>query len=606
MKKKLIRTMLIALGTAMCIGMSGCEDSGKKPRGPIGEAGEDDNVTPTEAEPTPTPSPDIIDPDIDVHPEEIDYKSEKDLLDFLSGQWYLADRYTGEDYGIFNIRPDGSVEYFSMDGKDACEGQMGFTNHTAKWSGGFDMYEMSFSEVPKEYNGGDDVFLTGSKGFFHIAQSRGTDYLYLEEIGNGGSELVYSVFRSPYVGSPEMSWVLHRDNEVTETGGERTDTVFYAMLWNNNDNNELLLQQMDMLRYETENEYTGFRYGSGVFEDGDHTDAVWYEVKDGADLSTVLYESAFYAAYPGRIYSVTVDSNGKVEKVAEVEHAGYGEYEVMPASQNITYSGINFSCNGIDYTLEDLGNVGNSIQDVTVMGDYAIIEAHLNPHRSIYTVYNMRLRWPTETIVGAALLFGDEIWDYFYADMNTVYGGEGNAIYEADGTEIKALSFTDDEQHIKVEYWKDDVTTVYEEIIDRPEVLNAPTFAYREFRRHQNAENWAKFMEYAPEDAVFMVMVNPPSDDVWDFYQPKKIGDGGSDVVYVIALQDETGVGFGGGESITLDKGQMTNYSLTVPEGAPEYTIYAVAPGKTGDKKAEWPVWTISGKDPINWMFATE
>ena len=106
-------------------------------------------------------------------------------------------------------------------------------------------------------------------------------------------------------------------------------------------------------------------------------------------------------------------------------------------------------------------------------------------------------------------------------------------------------------------------------------------------------------MEYAPDDALFMVMVNPFYDDAWDFFQPEFIDDG-SDIVYVVALADDLQFSFGDDTYITLPKGGIHAYALTVPEGGPSYYLTASTPD---GREATWPVAIISGKDDIRWKF---
>ena len=97
-----------------------------------------------------------------------------------------------------------------------------------------------------------------------------------------------------------------------------------------------------------------------------------------------------------------------------------------------------------------------------------------------------------------------------------------------------------------------------------------------------------------------MIMINPPSDDSWDFYQPEMIdGVQGLDYVYVVALHDDTFVNLGSEEGIILDKGQIHCYSLTVPEAGTSITIHA----ETDDGESIWPVGMISGKEDIRFTF---
>ena len=595
---RLLRGMMLYLGTAMCIGLCGCTDSGNTSRGTIDDVRDDETAETTPAD-TPA-APDIIDPNFDVYTQDLDYTSEKALLEFVSGEWYLADKKSGKDIGVLTIGTDGSCEYIRIGGSEACKGSFGFKHDYYKRTEGLDQYEITLKDLPQEYTEGKSVMLSGSDGYFHIAQSAGQDYLYLEETGNGGSELVYCVFNDPASDDFVTRWVFHRDNEVTETAAVQTGRQFYAMLWNN-DGNELLLQEMNEVSFETAGEYSDFKYMGAVFDESAHPDAIRYEKAATPELGMVMNKDIYNSYYPGKIYTVITDANGQVTELADVNEAGYGEYELYALEQDISYSGTTFTCNGRNYSLEELGNVGNAIEDVTTYDEYAIIQAHMNPHISVYTIFDMSIPQPVRTVAGGAFLVGDNIWDFFYSNMNQVYDGDDELICEVDGTEIVNLSFTDDDQHIKVEYWKDDYTTVYEEIIDRPENINAPCYAYAAYRHSRRSADWAELMKYAPDDAKLMVMVNPTA-GIWEFMQPMPMPqmDMGTDTIYVISLQDDIEVSLDGKDKSVLDRGAMAEYHTVIPEGMASESIL----GETADGYiAEWPVMIISGKDKTRWMF---
>ena len=598
MKKKTIQTIICVMTAAVSVGICGCTADDKDPRGRIEtEAGIQDQ--------TPTPRPDneedgpsVIDLIPAVKPEKLDYGSQEKLLDFLSGEWKQLDRKSGKELGILSIDKDGSIEFTRNGSKDVCKGMLEFEQDYNKRTTGLDWYDIVMDEVPDEYKNGQNVTSIESGGYFHIGQMAGKDLLYLEEVGNGDSVLSYCLFNGP--GNEELSaeWVFCRENRITETDGCRKNDQFYAMLWEH-DENGILLQEMKAVAFETANDYTGYRYMGGIFDESAYPQAIWYKTTGDPDLEMVLDEKRYNSSYPAKIYIVYTDANGDIAQISDVDDAFYGEYELYSLPQDITFSGVNLNINDMEYTLEDLGNVGNNIEGYKLYGEYAVIEAHLNPHRSIYTFFDLRSAWPVKTVAAGKLLMGDDVYDYFYSDMDCVYDSEDRLIYQVYGTEIADMSLTD-EKHIKIEYWKDDYTTVYEDIIDRPEGFNAPIYLYAEYCRKHTAYTWADLMRYVPDDAQFMVMVNPPSNDAWDFYMPQEIGDGGSDTLYVVALKDDTEIGFGGGESVVLNKGELKAYSLTVPEGAPMYTVYATTPD---GRSSEWPVMMISGKDPIHFAF---
>ena len=598
-KRELIKKAILAIGTIACLGLTGC-DNGGSPRGQIQDNSGEDGPDPDAPVETPTvgEDPGVVAVGSDVAPETIDHTSEKALLEFAAGEWILTDEASGEDYGVFTIAEDGSCEFKLIGENDVCKGKLSFKNDFHPEAKILNRYELGFDLIPESFN--VTTAIGNSSGYFHIAQSVGEDLMYLEEAGNGASYIAYEVFNNP--GNDDYydtQWLFHRENKVTDTGEYEKLQQSYAFVWGRK-GDEVLLQWLDPITFEDENEYTGYKFTGAVFDESQNPGALWYPLTDGIDLTYIYHEQRFNAVYPAGIYEIYTDDYGNVAQIFETDRAAYGVYEIMPGNQDISYEGVTLTINGQSHTLEEIGNVGNRIENVEVFGDYAIVEAHLNPHRSVYTILDMRSFWPVNTIAGGTFLYDEKVWDSFYSDMNQVFDYEGELVYEVDGTEIVGLSFTDNGSKIKIEYWKDDYETVYEEEIERPECVNAPVYAYADYRRHMTAGTWADFIKYAPEDSLFMVMVNPPEDEVWDYFMPQEIGDGGSDLVYAISLQDDTGFGFGGGDSITLNKGEITAYNMTVPEGMPVYTLYAVAPG---NKKATWEVYMISGKDNTCWMF---
>ena len=273
-------------------------------------------------------------------------------------------------------------------------------------------------------------------------------------------------------------------------------------------------------------------------------------------------------------------------------------------TQDVAFDAMSVTINGREKELSDIAEMGNSINDCFILGENLIIDTHVNPHRNEYIIYNLRSDWVINRISGGVFLAGEEYWDSFVSDMDTVYDAEGHAVHTVeDAAEICNLSFIDHDMRIKIEYWKDDYTDVYEEIIDRPECLNAPIYVYEEFLRHQTSENWERFLSYDP-DAILMVMIDPHASDEWDFYMPKAVnGQDGADILYVVSMQDQAEVHVGRGPADVLAKGDMTAYSLTVPEGVPE--VFVTADISDG-RYAEWPVCMISGKDDIRWVFVDE
>ena len=591
MKKRLLM-ILLALSCSFCIGLSGCAGNAE---GSDTLQEEDENEDDEDADGP--EDEDKEDKTSEVSITELDYSDPDSILAFASGEWTFVDLETGNEYAQINISNDGECEFSRLNTDKKCSGTILFDEYLDDNFPGVHRYEITLGDLIDSFGCWTDT--DTSAGRFMIAQSAGYDYMYLEELGNGGSNISYQVFSSSdsdydYL----MKWLLIRENDVTHEEDLQKNAKFYAQIIANTDDG-LLVQRLDDITFEALHEYTDFRFLGAYMDESNYQQASLCTINDDADMSGVLDASVLEYKYPSTVYQVYTDSEGNIEEMHDVDDAAYGRYEIHPLEQDVSFEFDTFTINGWEHTLDEYGIEGNAIMDIEVFGDELIIDTHINPHMSEYTIFNMRSSWPEHKLYGANFIHSDKIWDSFYSYMDTVYDYEDHPIYTVDGTEIFDLSFSEDGSQIIIGYWKEDYEKEYEEIIDRPECVNAPHYAYADFARHRTAENWNKFISYAPDDALFMVMVNPHSDDAWDFNMPASVDDG-LDMVYVIALQNDVSVSLGNFTDIVLDKGQIECFNVTVPEGAPMYTLHAETPD---GRSAEWDVTWISGKDDTRWIF---
>ncbi|MBR3573960.1 MAG: hypothetical protein IKN97_02155 [Lachnospiraceae bacterium] len=539
------------------------------------------------------------DPVIEEKVREINYNSPESVLDFTVGTWTLVDDKTGTAYGELNVYEDGTCDFYKMADRKTLTGTLSFMARPGAFISGITGYELTFSGLKDAYDCWTDTDTSG--GLFRLCQSAGTDYMYLEEIGNGGSNVAYYLLSDEEDFYNDMNWMFIRDNDITIKESPFTSNdfdSFTAMVVESGDGG-LLLQRLAGAESESVSEYTGFRFMAAQFYVFPDEQAVWYDYSSHPDLSLVLNEAALNEKYPSTIYEVMTDSSGDIISMSELDHAAYGDYEEYPLSQSVSVDGTSFEINDYVFDIETYGCIGDLITDYEQMGDYLILESHVNPHRSEYLIFDMRVAWPVTTLYGCNFIHGNNIWDSFYSDMNAVYDYEGHLIHTVDDcTEICGLSF--EGENIKIEYWKDDYETVYEEEIEKPECLNSPIYYFAEYKHHQTALTWSYFRKYGTSDDLFMVMVNPPEDEAWLYNMPQELEKDGSDIIYVIALQDETRIEFSNGDYEFLDKGQVAAYSLTIPEGAPRLTLFAETPdGRT----SEWEIGVISGESDIRWIF---
>ena len=530
---------------------------------------------------------------------EIDYTSSDSVLGFAVGTWTLVDDKTGTAYGELNVYEDGTCDFTRMADRKTLTGTLSFIARPGAFISGITGYELTISGLEDAYDCWIDVDTSG--GLFRFCQSAGKDYMYLEEIGNGVSNVAYYLLSGEEDFYDDMNWMFIRDNDITFEESPLTSNDlhdFTAMVLESRDGG-LLLQRVTGAESESVSEYTGFKFMAAQFYVFPGEQAVWYDYSSDPDLSFVFNEAALNEKYPSTIYDIMTDSKGDIISMSELDHAAFGDYEEYPLAQSVSVDGTSFTINDCEYDIQDYGGIGDLITDYYEVGDYLILESHVNPHRSEYFIFDMRMAWPVSTLYGCNFIHDNNIWDSFYSDMNAVYDYEGHLIHVVeDATEICGLSFDGD--NIRIEYWKDDYETVYEEEIERPECLNAPIYHFAEFKHHQNALTWSYFRKYGTSDSLFMVMVNPPEDESWIYHMPRELEEDGSDVIYVIALQDETRIEFSNGDYEFLDKGQIAAYSLTIPEGAPRLTLFAETPdGRT----SEWDIGVISGENDIRWIF---
>ncbi|MCR5619547.1 MAG: hypothetical protein K6F65_05550 [Lachnospiraceae bacterium] len=592
MKNRLFKKLMI-LGAAFSLALSACSSQNVTNSGDDTDIEEDDDDDDRDHD-EPDEEPPVS------APEEIDYSSSKSILKFVKGTWDLTDRNTGEVYGELEIERDGSVKFTYLETDVTVEGDIVFQEPFGNKLEGISAYCITLTGLEAAFDCWTDE--DASSGLFRLAQSEGKDYLYLEELGNGGSNIGYEVFRSP--GSDdynwEMNWVFTRDNDVNYISDDVTDDVFYAFAYETN-SGSICLQRVDDVAFESFKEYTNYRYMAAYFDDRKHPEAVWYPLSSGADLNGILSEKRLSSDYPLTVYEVTI-SDGEITKMIQADRSEYGVYELYSLEQDVNCDGEKFTINDCNFYLSDYGVENSEILDYEVFGDYLIMRTHQNPHANTYVLFNMRTAWPEKKISGCNFLHDEHVWDSYYSYMDTVYNYEGYPVASVDGYEITGLSFTGvNNNQLVISYWKDEkCTETVEETIDRPFSFNGAIYAFADYRHHACVDTWTEFMSHAPQGARMMIMINPPSDDSWDFYQPEMVdGVSGLDFVYVVALHDNTFINLGNGEGPVLDKGQIHCYSLTVPEAGSSIMIHA----ETADGESIWPVSMISGKEDIRFAF---
>ena len=630
-KKTLIAILTISLGLT-------CVSCGLKPSGTTGD---DSSETETEATALPEEQEEtesvIDDEPVQSQPADtkLDITSEQEIMSFVSGEWMLMDTINGEDCGRLTISESGDLEYerlsdgLSADGsiqfsqgKD-CRSGMDFGGEDDRYIGysiaiknpsdRFMMPDISYPPSADEFGSGD----------FFIGRGPTEDYLYLTFVGNGDSFVLYNIFQNMDRILDELStygdydlqntWVLHRDNGGA--GSENPPKVgeFYGLVWGADDDG-LLIEPMDLFTMDTEEDYTFRKYEAGLFAETGNIAAGHYSL-DGADTSLVFHDKALYTMQNPLMCKVTTDMQGNISIIEELIQSYYGIYDMGDLPIELSYDGLTVNYNGMEYDLTDYDTPCNAIMDAYEVGEWIVVEGHMNPHIGSYYFINKYSGNIERRIEGAGLVsrFTDDITTSVYSAWDTVYNWKGNPIgFTDDGSEVMDLRFGNDGPLVVAEDLNG--KTYY---FDEPHGDEA-MYAYAKYLRHETPENWKDFMSYAPDGAIGFVMINPTPEMNTRMPWPQECTSGSDSLVFV-ALEDDTYIDLEAGQLVyvedsdddfkwvpgkvldvaTLSKGEGRLYPITVPEGTPNNLMHIVA----GNRAGEFEVFELSGETDLSCAF---
>ena len=100
---------------------------------------------------------------------------------------------------------------------------------------------------------------------------------------------------------------------------------------------------------------------------------------------------------------------------------------------------------------------------------------------------------------------GDDITTAVYSDLNTVYNFKGNVIGTTDGDEVNEIRLNEDGTEAVV---TDTNGHTYTFEVDQSDT---PLYRYVDYARTLSENSWKVFADTAPEDALALVVINPPS-----------------------------------------------------------------------------------------------
>lgn len=276
-----------------------------------------------------------------------------------------------------------------------------------------------------------------------------------------------------------------------------------------------------------------------------------------------------------------------------------------------SYEGVIFTVDGIDINITEFAPAVNAIMDVLRVGDWLIVEGHVNPNVSVYEFYNVNKK-PAASfdyeISGSSLIWqDDDLSTAVYAYYNEIYDFWGNQIGFIEDWSLTDLTFIDSTT-IGAECWQIDGkgNENYTTLEFEYEPCDSAVLKYYEFLLGGMGQ-WDDFISLAPEGAIAMVIVNPPEKIAAYIPTPNLYDEGDPDSLMVVGLKEYQQITIeeisSASEEInmqsmriaSLGMGMSILFKLTVPEGAPTDVLEVKA---ASDGRASWEICQLSGRVP--------
>ena len=560
-----------------------------------------------------------------------DFSTERSILMFLAGDWYFLDPESGEDYAVIRFEADGDCSFRRLSQEETSEGKLSLSWRQAKPDKDApDNFRISMEDIPDEYlpkseRGG--YAYSAVSGLYRFGRGKGEDYLYLSELMYGDSLIARYLFspdpsEDPEAGDFTNDWLLHRKNNVKRDLSPEGTESFFAFLWKREEDGSLLMQRLIPEEYEDYESFTNRHFVAAYFRPDGDIAIERCETAEDLDTSRFLEESVFESSYPLEVYGVVTDEEGRICGISETFTSYFGVYDMGELEPEFSYEGTDLIYNDSTYPLPEYdGLPTDAIMGCTQVGNYIVVEGHINPHISSYHLFNIDTGNFENVLFGSCLTWYDEdITTLVCSQWGEIYDYRGDVIGRVDGIEISDLSYARKGRYLDVTYWTTENGEQKEaqERIAVPERTDAGMFRLAEFLRRRTPERWESFLEEAPEDALALVTVNAPQEFTELVYDEVDLLEGGpSDEVTVTALQDGTKVRVDSGEVVfgdedtftwekeeegdtyLLQKGETLRFLMTVPEGVPVNRMSI----RTDEAEAEWLVSAISGERDIRSTF---
>ena len=553
---------------------------------------------------------------------EVDLSSEELIREFISGEWTMIDRNTREDFATLSIRSNGSFDFTRLKDGASGYGKLYFDNSLSDKDEEPDSFRLEFDGldelVPADrltYEGSEGPSETG--GIFHVGIGEDRDYLYFKEIGNGDSMISLYVLNTVGANDYENwspAWLFYREKAPEATDDKLTDESFYAWAWER-DSDGVWLQPMTLHEYETEDEYSGRKYMGGYFSEKEDIRAIYYKISDRVDLDGLLEVDKWSREYPLMMYEVSLDKRGRVSEVTEVDQSCYNIYDLGDIDPEFSYEGTKFIINGQERDMHELAPAVTAIMDCTRVGDWIIVDCHVNPHVGIYEFYNINSGDFEYEIAGANLTWlGDDLSTAVYSNYNQIYDFWGNLIGSVDEGEVYDVKWLDDET-VGAECWIIDGKGTEKEFTYKVEYRpqDKAVLKYYEYLLG-GSRQWRRFKDEMPDGAAALVIINPPKRIIDKMSDPVVYDEGAYDRLVVVSLMDSMRlhVDANGGDETDREKykgklndvnrGDASVFQITVPEGAPNGTLVVRTPNSG---EILWDIAPISGESPVMSKFLT-
>ncbi|MBO4903094.1 MAG: hypothetical protein J5518_09905 [Lachnospiraceae bacterium] len=552
--------------------------------------------------------------------DSVDLSSEASIREFLAGEWTYLNRDTGETFGTLVIQPDGTVDFTRTHDQAKGHGSISFSHGYAKENENPDQFGLSFTEmdglIPQEaLDPADYPASFDTSGIFRIGILPDKDTLYLKEIGNGDTMIscyafnIYGDMSDPERWSPE--WLFYRQREEKAQTADTTDT-FYAWAWERG-RDGVYLQAYDVHSYETYEDYTDRKFLGAYFSEQPDIRSGYYKIDESTDTSDLVEMRRWSCDHPLMMYSVEAE-DGKISKITEVDQSYYNIYDLGDIAPSFSYSGTVFKVDNYEIDMRDHVPLTDQIMNCTQVGNWIIVDCHVNPQFGMYEFYNTLSGDIEYEIQGSLLTWrDDDLSTAVYAVYNQIYDIWGHMIGWVDAGEVYELAWLDDET-VGAKCWIVDETGREKEFTEKFEYRkrDKAVWSYLEYQLGGDRQ-WRELLREAPDDAVALLIVDPPEKLFEKLADPVPYETGALDKIMVVSLKDgaklhiEPGADMSGNGENTgmiydLNRGFVKSFEITVPEGLPNGTVVVQVPDLG---EARWDIWQLSGEAPVMSTFLT-